>query len=223
MNVLCPEYPSYGIYTQKDDSLTMDEAIMEDAKQVLKYAQTKLNYNIENIILVGRSLGTGVVAQLASEYKIKGSILISPYTTIREVAQNMVGSFLAMVVPDAFRSIDYVDMIRSPILFIHGEADALIPPAMSIRLHDRVRSPKSLVINAEMTHNQFRMETDLFNPINTFMLEKLDLRSHLYARRGVSIDNFIPKEPTLTTEAFGESVDTSFDSSYKRKYRPLVG
>jgi len=221
MNVLCPEYPTYGIYTKKDDSLEMDEAIMQDARTVLKYCQTKLHFPLENIILVGRSLGTGVIAQLASEFRVGGSVLVSPYTAVRDVAQNLVGSLLGRVVSDVFRSIDYVDQIKSPVLYIHGEADALIPPTMSVELYDKTKAAKMLTINEEMTHNQFRMESDMFMPMHTFMVEKLNLSHHLYPGKAKTVDSFLPSEPLVIGEVYGKEFNGDFHGGF-RKDRPYV-
>ncbi len=181
MNVLCPEYPSYGIYKRKDESLRMDEAILEDARRVLKFCKDNMRFKYENIILIGRSLGTGVATQLACEFNVRGIILISPFTSIRNVAKCLVGNILSKVVPDVFRTIDYIDQVQCPTLLIHGEQDALIPHSMSEELYAKATKQKTLRLNKEMTHNQFKIERDVFDPIQNFMMEKLDLSSHIWS------------------------------------------
>jgi len=180
MDILCPEYPTYGMYNKKDDSLTLDEAIIHDARTVIKYCHEKLRYKYENIILVGRSLGTGVAVRMATEFNVRGTVLISPYTCVRDVAKHMVGNMLAKFVPDVFRSIDYISKVKSPVLFIHGEDDTLIPLDMSVKLHAKTRTPKTLKVNRFMSHNQFRIESDMLTPIHMFMIGHLDLRTHLF-------------------------------------------
>ena len=131
----------------------MEEAIFNDANSVLKFANEKLNYPMENIILIGRSLGSGIATKIASEYKIKGLILISAYTSIREAAKYKVGGLLSKFVGNMFRTIDIIDKVECPILFIHGSRDDVIPCNMSIELHKKATAPKELKLNPTMSHN----------------------------------------------------------------------
>ena len=62
-----------------------------------------------------------------SRFKPRCIILMSPYTTIKEVAKNVVGAFLALMVAEHFNNRDNMKIIRCPVLLIHGEADTLIP------------------------------------------------------------------------------------------------
>ena len=47
---------------------------------------------------MGRSIGTGPVTHLASLRSPGASILISPYTCIRDVVKYLVGDFLSYVI-----------------------------------------------------------------------------------------------------------------------------
>ena len=52
---------------------------------------TKRKISQKNIIVMGRSMGTGPACYLASKYSPSGLALISPYTSIRKVAEHFVG------------------------------------------------------------------------------------------------------------------------------------
>ena len=41
---------------------------------------------------MGRSMGTGPACHIASKFGPRGLILISPYTSLRKVAENFVGN-----------------------------------------------------------------------------------------------------------------------------------
>lgn len=47
--------------------------------------------NSENTIVIGRSIGSGGACYLASRKKVHNLILISPFSTIPEVATDFVG------------------------------------------------------------------------------------------------------------------------------------
>ena len=72
-------------------------------------------------------MGSGPTSLLGARFKPRCIILMSPYTTIKEVAKNVVGSFLALMVAEHFNNRDNMKIIRCPVLLIHGEADTIIP------------------------------------------------------------------------------------------------
>ena len=179
MNVICPEYPTYGIYKERDVSMGMEEAMLNDARRVMEYCNKTMRYKYENVILIGRSMGSGVAVRLATEFRVKGVMLISPFTSIREVAKLYVGNLIAKMVPDIFKSIDYVSQIKDPLLFIHGREDKLVPYEMSLSLSAKVTEAKKKVfVSKLMTHNRFKLDRDLFQPIQKFMVKEMGLRAH---------------------------------------------
>ncbi len=70
--------------------------------------------------------GSGPACSLASTNTPAGIILMSPYTSIKDVADDLVTGYLSWVVKDRFRNIDIISKIKSPILLIHGKSDTLI-------------------------------------------------------------------------------------------------
>ena len=135
-----------------------------------------MKYKEENIILVGRSLGTGVAVYMANIFpKLRGIVLVSPYLSIRDVAEKMVGKMLAKAVPDIFKTQDYIHIIKTPVLFIHGVKDKLIPCTASKRLYEKCNAPKMINLSLQMDHNRIDLKNDLFLPILKFFVEKLDM------------------------------------------------
>lgn len=69
INVLAVEYPGYGIYDEPmlgavGASGPTEEKILRDAELVLNFALTQTS--LSNIIVLGRSLGSGPATHLAS-------------------------------------------------------------------------------------------------------------------------------------------------------------
>jgi len=60
-----------------------------DALQVYDYLMT-LNENME-IILFGRSIGTGVACYVAEERKPRALILMSAFTSVKNIAKDWIG------------------------------------------------------------------------------------------------------------------------------------
>lgn len=79
-----------------------------------------------NIILFGRSLGTGPVVDLASRKPVRGVILQSPMLSgLRPQAPSWLSEALFFV--DVFKSKDKVEYIQCPVLIMHGKLDDVVP------------------------------------------------------------------------------------------------
>ena len=123
-------------------------------------------------------MGTGPATQLASMCKPYALMLMSAYTTIKAVAQNMVGRFIGALVQDHFSNLEKIALVQCPVMFIHGMQDPLIPCAHSEQLYQKLLSanPDCKVMGSykefsytkfpkHMTHNDFDLESDIFHPM----------------------------------------------------------
>jgi len=71
-------------------------------------------------------MGSGAATYLASTQKLGALILMSPYTSIRNVASTKVG-FLSYIVSDMFNNISRIPKVTCPTFILHGQKDTLIP------------------------------------------------------------------------------------------------
>lgn len=152
--------------------------MIRDAQHIIDYATSPdgLNYDIRNVIVMGRSIGTGVAIQVAARYSLlRGIILVSSFTSIRDVAKHAVGSLLKVFVPDIFQSLDIIGEVKVPTLFIHGKKDDFIPYIQSVQLYEKSGAKKKLVLQEHMEHNRGRIERDIFKPIESFLTDDLEL------------------------------------------------
>jgi abhydrolase domain-containing protein 17 len=85
MHVMAVEYPGYGIY--EGDNPNADK-IINDADIVYKFLLKNLNWKEHDIIICGRSIGSGPGCYLASTYKPCSLVLISPHTSIRGIVKD---------------------------------------------------------------------------------------------------------------------------------------
>ena len=94
INLMAVEYPGYGIYA--DNEGASEEKIYNDSELVYNFVLNMTSLQEKDIILLGRSLGSGPATHISAKYEPGGLILMSPYTSIKSVANNKVGflSFL---------------------------------------------------------------------------------------------------------------------------------
>lgn len=163
-HALIMEYPTYGLYT--DTKLT-EKMINDDAERVFNFLVNKMNFRNEDIILFGRSMGSGPATYLASKVICKYLLLFSPYTSIKEVSKDHVGVF-SMFVKDRFKNVQLIEKNKNPLLVIHGKMDKIIPFSHSQRIYDKCNSFKIIKNPDKMTHNFFRIDQDLCIPMLEF-------------------------------------------------------
>ena len=103
---------------------------------MLEYLTKTLRYDEKDIVLVGRSMGTGPACELASNCpQLAALVLISPYTSLKAATKTLLGTLAAMLVRERFDNLTAITKVRCPTLIIHGQADTLIPESHAINLH----------------------------------------------------------------------------------------
>lgn len=122
-NFLFPEYPGYTIYNiPKSSQKCLDNALI-----IYDFCLKNMkNLTEKNIYIFGRSLGSGPAIYISSHKNPAGTFLLSPYTTFAEVAKWHHEKDFYNELTKHLRSIDYVDKIKCPVCFFHGNNDHLI-------------------------------------------------------------------------------------------------
>ncbi len=108
-----------------------------------------------NVILVGRSLGSGVAVHVASIRPIERLILVTPYDSLQAIAAGQFPFFpVRWLLIDKFESWRYARLVNAPTLIIVAEVDTVIPRANSESLYRAFRSSiASLTVLRGTGHN----------------------------------------------------------------------
>lgn len=121
-DVLVWDYRSYG----KSKGPRSEIAFYNDAEHIYDFLLTK--YNAEEIIIYGRSLGTGISTYLASNKQCQQLILETPYYSIVDVAQYRFPIFpVEKLMSYKFPSYKYLPDVNAPVTIIHGTDDSVVP------------------------------------------------------------------------------------------------
>ncbi len=127
------EYRGYG----NNVGTPTEEGLYNDARAAVNFLK-KQNIKPKDIIVLGESLGTAVAVQLATEYDFKGVILQSPFTSMVNVGAGKYPILpVNLLLTDKFLSINKIQKIKSPMLFIHGDKDTLIPVTHMKELYNK--------------------------------------------------------------------------------------
>lgn len=123
----------------------------------------------ERIVLYGESLGTGIAIMLAAERPVGRLILEAPYTSVVDVGASHYWFLpVRLLARDAYDAAAVAPKVSSPVLVIHGEADAVIPARFGRALFDVLPEPKQARFIPGAGHN----DLDRFE-LNRIVLEFL--------------------------------------------------
>ncbi len=122
------EYPGYGG--------AKGECSQESIRAVFTagydWMKNHLDLTDRKVLGLGRSLGTGVITELANERALDGLILISPFTSIRSMAWRMgIPGFLVRTQYDNRAALS---ALKIPVHIVHGRRDGIIKPSAGKRL-----------------------------------------------------------------------------------------
>lgn len=118
-------YRGYGL----SEGSPSEKNLYSDALEIYDYFLEKREINNTKIVVMGRSIGTGVATYLASNRKSDGVILISPYDSLISVGQEKFPIYpINLMVKHKFNSIERAPKIIVPLKIIIASEDQIIPP-----------------------------------------------------------------------------------------------
>jgi pimeloyl-ACP methyl ester carboxylesterase len=86
----------------------------------------------EHVIVVGRSLGSGIAIHVASKKPVSRLILVTPYDSILNVAKGQFPVFpVGLMLHDKFESWREAPLVTAPTLVVIAELDEIIAPKRS--------------------------------------------------------------------------------------------
>lgn len=126
MNILAYDYIGYGLSVSRDGEIRTpsEDGCYSSADLAMKFLTQVKGIPVQNIILMGHSLGTGVTCEMATRYRTAGVLLMAPFTSALGVVSPLVANIFPVM--DRMRSIDKIQDIEQPIKIIHGVRDRVI-------------------------------------------------------------------------------------------------
>lgn len=148
--VLVIDYRGFGKSTGK----ISEDGLYLDGKAALQFLKNQKGTAVKDIIIYGRSIGSGVATELASNTQTKGLVLEAPFTDLKRLANQKMPLLLpTLFLKYKFDNIGKINKVKSPILFIHGNRDDLIKPSHSEQLYNTFTGKKKKLIIPKAGHN----------------------------------------------------------------------
>lgn len=142
------DYRGFG----KSKGRRTESILYSDSQHLYQWLKTK--YPEKDIVLYGRSLGSGIAARIASWNDPKMLILDSPYFSFLKQVQRY-GFYLPirLLLRYQIRTDRFLKKVSCPVFFIHGKKDRLIPFSNSIALQKLIPNQSRLFEIEEGGHN----------------------------------------------------------------------
>ena len=165
-NVLTFDYRGYG----SSEGRPSEAGTYEDLRAVMAWAQDK-GYSRERIVLLGKSLGGGVVSEVAKDGNAAGLILHSTFTSIPDVGAELF-PFLPVRLLSTIRHDTCAKLheLELPVLILHSPEDSLIQFHHAERNFEAARIPKWLrEISGDHNDPEWERVRSLEPAIQSFM------------------------------------------------------
>ena len=145
-------------------------ALYEDALAIHAYAIDAGQTTPQNLVVMGRSLGSGVATMLAARRAVAGAILITPYDSMVAVASHHYSWFpVARLLRHPFPSTQYAQQARIPALFLIAQNDFVIPASHGQALAAAWAGAKTVRVLDDVGHNDIEVHPSYFEEINGFL------------------------------------------------------
>lgn len=170
-DVFIVDYRGYG----KSRGSRSEVAMHADAEEAFRYILDR--YTEKDIVIYGRSLGSGFAVPLAKKFPKARLVLETPFYSLLEIAEQQ-----APYVPIGFllrfplRSDEIIGQLKNPLIIFHGTKDRVVPYHSGLKLFENARSAHKQMVtipggrhNTLSKHALFRekmrefLETDFDN------------------------------------------------------------
>jgi uncharacterized protein len=151
------DYPGFG----KSTGSFTEERLYDYSLQVYRLARTR--FQPDQIVIYGKSFGTGLASQLAAVRDCRLLILETPYYSFGSLVSHwMPGYPVENLLHYRFPTNEYLPKVTAPVLILHGTDDDLIPLKNAEKLIDALK-PGDAFVRIEKGHHNNLNDFPLFH------------------------------------------------------------
>ena len=141
-------------------------AIKSDMKYLVQYLITSEIVSQHKIILMGKSLGGLFASYLSSIVKVKATVLLSCFYSMKDILKDKLGKCISQLVREGGNEpYDYMRRNLNKTLIIHGEEDDFTRKQHAIKLKEACATECELKLIPEMGHELRALFHDLVDPL----------------------------------------------------------
>ena len=140
IGILMVEYPGYG----GEPGRPSERTLLGAARTAVEFLSGR-GVAPHHVVLYGESIGSGIATRLATEREVGGLILESPYTSILDIARQLLPWLpIRLLLSQRFEQLSLIAKVHAPLLILQGALDQIVPPAMGEAVFAAANPPKRL-------------------------------------------------------------------------------
>lgn len=153
--VLAFDYRGFG----RSAGRPSEVGVLSDARAARAWLAERANIAPREIVLLGESIGGGVMVDLAAAEGARGLILENTFTSVPDVAAfHFPWLPVRLLMRTKFDSLGKIGNYSGPLLQCHGDADTIVPFSLGQQLHAAAQEPKKLIVIHGGDHNDARSD-----------------------------------------------------------------
>lgn len=164
------DYRGYG---KSGGRISSERQLFEDNQMVFDALRAQYGYILEESIILGYSIGSGLAARLASENRAKALILQTPYYSLKDMMRRRFPFIPRFILKYHFRTDQYLAKVEAPIFIFHGDEDLVIPYESSTRLNAEYPAKTTLYTLRGQGHSGVTFNKDYQEKL-ALLLNELD-------------------------------------------------
>lgn len=148
--VLTFDYRGYGRSAGEPN----EQGVLQDARAARAWLAEREHIAETDIVLIGQSLGGGVMVDLAAADGARGLVLANTFTSLPDAAAHFMPLVpTRLLMQNRLDSLSKIGNYHGPLWQVHGDRDRIIPYRLGRRLFAAANEPKQFVINRGGDHN----------------------------------------------------------------------
>ena len=160
-------YRSFGL----SKGFISEKTMFSDALEVYDKLIVNPEIDANKVIVIGRSIGTGVATYVSSQRKTNATVLITPYENMIDVAFEKYPFVpISLLIKHRFESDKYAPTISSPMLALISANDQIIPKHHAYKLKEAWKG-KTEALEVNEDHNSIMHNEDVWKKIEGFVKE----------------------------------------------------
>jgi pimeloyl-ACP methyl ester carboxylesterase len=161
-------YRGYGI----SEGRPGEQALYGDALAVYDSLARRADIDAERIVVMGRSIGTGVATYLAQHRPITGAILICPFDSLVSIGRKHYPFLpVSLLLRHRFDSLSRAASIKAPMLALAARDDEIVPRESFLRLIEQWGGPHKTVL-IDGGHNTLQEFPGYWESIRQFLAHR---------------------------------------------------
>lgn len=146
--VWMPDYPGYG----KSTGERTEKKLYDQAWLVQKLAER--SFKDSQIVIYGKSLGTGIAAYAASVSNCRQLILETPYYSVTDMFSHYAWMYpVSLMIKFKIPTWKFLEEVKAPVIMFHGTDDKIIPYSCAAKLKKSLKKEDRFITVEGGEHN----------------------------------------------------------------------